>query len=105
MEDETNFKIRVKNVTESREVQKILLECGFAWKDTGKKINDYDDDCLFFYSDKESNHFNKSMIITKGMVRADFYDNENEEITLEKLRSIDFQKYLKKLAILSSLKE
>ncbi len=98
--EKVNFKIRVCNPKESAEIQRVLFKLGFCWAYDIQKVLYTDEVCLFFEIDNK---------IPKGKISfsstLDFFKkHESKEVTLKKLKSKEFQIYLKKLIILENLK-
>jgi len=118
MTDENNFKIKVNNEEEDKEIQDILLSLGFKWKDGDIKKNLNEKNAIFIYL-TIPNHIGVKGIITydigvKGIITYDgepkgdfeyFETHENKEITFKQLRDKKFQMKLKKILILNSLEE
>ena len=106
MTDENNFKIKVNNEEEDKEIQDILLSLEFKWKDGDIKKNLNEKNAIFIYLTIPNHIGVKGIITYDGEPKGDFEyfeTQENKEITFKQLRDKKFQMKLKKILILNSL--
>jgi len=104
-----NFKIKVKNIKESKEVQTIAFELGYSWSGNDKKFRNLDKPFLFLdtYSYMSGKHeFDGRYLyyMEKTQIHG-FLEDIDKEITLEQLRDKNFQKRVRKLLILEALED
>lgn len=107
MESNEGYKIRVNSPEESEEIQKILFSLGFGWANfpiNEKVIRNMDKVFLFFYFYKGRITFvDKFMEDDEGSGEDYFYMHRNPKISLNLLRSKEFQEELKKRLLVESL--
>lgn len=79
-----NYKVKVSNEAESKEVQELLFSLGYYWayKDIGKN---------FYYKDGDVHLYaNKNGMLATGVIsQTDFFNNwSGEELTIPELRQL-----------------
>lgn len=105
-----NFKIRVRNKEENKEIQQILFGLGFCWRSGWRKQSkeilylDSKNLCgiyILIYDEREE----RERIITYSSNLNDFYGERKEYkiISFKKLKSKKFQEYLVGLMVLNKL--
>jgi len=107
MEDENNFKILVHGKKGSKEIQKILLDCGFMWNGRkDREMEEFNQWALYFYTGENSRGCEFGRIRQSGSRDIKFFrSHPNTEVNLKQLRNKDFQMKLTKLLILNNLGE